>query len=121
MISLSFQCGVKLVNTYEVPQNVKLSSTKSPRKVFSEKVGRDNGFQPELFEGEIEHSVKNKSNFANLGHIWELYLNLDVFCLAFIYARHSLEIQNMSGFGYKDCLTEGSLGWKCFGTYDKDR
>ena len=25
-----------------------------------------------------------------------------------------------SGFGIKDCLTEASLGWKCFGTYNKD-
>ena len=27
----------------------------------------------------------------------------------------------MSGFGIKDCLTEASLGWKCFGKYNKDR
>ena len=27
----------------------------------------------------------------------------------------------MSGFGIKDCLTEASLGWKCFGTYNKDQ
>ena len=27
----------------------------------------------------------------------------------------------MSGFGIKDCLTEANLGWKCFGTYNKDR
>ena len=30
-------------------------------------------------------------------------------------------MQKMSGFGIKDCLTEASLGWKCFGTYNKDR
>ena len=30
-------------------------------------------------------------------------------------------MQKMSGFGIKDCLTEASLGWKCFGTYKKDR
>ena len=27
----------------------------------------------------------------------------------------------MSGFGIKDCLSEASLGWKCFGTYNTDR
>ena len=37
-------------------------------------------------------------------------------CLAFISARLSIEMQNMSGFGFKDCLTEASLGWKGFGT-----
>ena len=33
----------------------------------------------------------------------------------------SMELQKMSGFGFKDCLTEANLGWKCFGTYNKDR
>ena len=33
-----------------------------------------------------------------------------------------MEMQNkLSGFGFKDCLTEASLGWKCFGTYNRDR
>ena len=32
-----------------------------------------------------------------------------------------METQKLSGFGIKDCLTEASLGWKCFGTYNKDR
>ena len=31
-----------------------------------------------------------------------------------------METQKMSRFGIKDCLTEASLGWKCFGTYNKD-
>ena len=77
--------------------------------------------QPELLKGEIEHSLINKNNFVELRHIWEPYLISDVLCLAFIYARHSMEMQKMSGFGIKDCLTEASLGWKCFGTYNKDK
>ena len=27
----------------------------------------------------------------------------------------------MTGFGMKDCLKEATLGWKCLGTYNKDR
>ena len=54
-------------------------------------------------------------------HIWEPYPKSDLLCLAFIYARHSMEMQKLSGFGIKDCLTEASLGWKCFGTYNKNR
>ena len=46
---------------------------------------------------------------------------LELLCLAFIYARHSIEMQKMSGFGIKDCLTEAILGWKSFGTHNKDR
>ena len=32
-----------------------------------------------------------------------------------------MEMQKMTGFGIKNCLTEASLGWKCFGTYNKNR
>ena len=32
-----------------------------------------------------------------------------------------MEMQKISYFGVKGCLTEASLGWKCFRTYNKDR
>ena len=32
LISLSFRCGVKLVNTVEVPQYLKFTCSKSPQK-----------------------------------------------------------------------------------------
>ena len=119
LISLSFRCGVKIVNTCEVPQYVKFTCSKSHIKGSLNKIGKEYGLQPELLKGEIEHSVINKNNFVELRHIWEPYLISDVLCLAYIYARHSMEMQKMTGFGIKDCLTEASLGWKCFGTYNK--
>ena len=121
LISLSFRCGFKIVNTVEVSQYVKFTCSKSHIKGSLEKIGREYNLQPELLKGEIEHSVINKNTFVKLRHIWEPYLISDVLCLAFIYARHSMEMQKMSGFGIKDCLTEASLGWKCFGAYNKDR
>ena len=32
-----------------------------------------------------------------------------------------MEMPKMSGFGINDCSSEASLGWKCFGTLNKDR
>ena len=61
LISLSFRCGVKVVNTVEVPQYVKFTSSKPHIKGSLEKVGREYELQPELLKGEIEHSVINKS------------------------------------------------------------
>ena len=121
LISLSFRCGVKIVNTIEVPQYVKFTCTKSHIKGSLNKIGKEYGLQPELLKGEIDHSIINKKNFVELRHIWEPYLISDVLCLAFIYARHSMEMQKMTGFGIKACLTEATLGWKSFGTYNKDR
>ena len=80
-----------------------------------EKNSREHGLQSELLKEEIEHSVLNGSKFADLRSILEPYLKLDVLCLAFLHARHSLEMQKVSGIGIKDCLTEASLGWKRFG------
>ena len=121
LISLSFRCGVKIVNTCEVPQYVKFTCSKSHIKESLNKIGKEYGLQPELLKGKIEHSIINKNNFVELRHIWEPYLISDVLCLAFIYARNSIEMQKMTGFGIKDCLTEASLGWKCFGTCNKNR
>ena len=100
---MSFRCGVEMVNTCEVPQSVNFSCTKSHIKGSLEKIGREYGFQPELPEREIELSVIKKSDFADLRHFWEPYIRLDVFCLAFIFAINSMEMQNKSGFGFKDC------------------
>ena len=74
LISLSFRCGVKIVITVEVPQCVKFTCKKPHIKGFLEKNGREYGLQPELLKAENEHSVINKSNFAEVGHIWEPYL-----------------------------------------------
>ena len=83
-ISLSFRCGIKKVNTCEVPQYAKFTCSKSHIKGSLEKIGRENGLQPELLKGEIEHSFDKKNSFTELRHIWEPYLKLDVLCLAFI-------------------------------------
>ena len=109
MISLSFRCGVKTINTVEVSQYLKFTCKKSHTKGSLEKNGRENGFQPELLKGEIEHSVSEKSNFTDLKQIWEPYLKKDVLCLAFLNARYSMEMQKIGGFGIRDCLTEASL------------
>ena len=121
LISLSLWCGVKVVIAVEVPQYVKFTCSKCHTKGSLEKIGKEYGLQPELLKGEIEHSVTIKSNFAGLRHICEPYLKLDVLCLALIFARHSMEMQKNTCFGIKDCLTEATLGWKSFGTYNKDR
>ena len=69
LISLSFRCGVKIVNNVEVPQYVKSTWSKISQKRFFRKNRREYGLQPELLKGEIEHSVIDRSNFANLRHI----------------------------------------------------
>ena len=70
LILLSFRCGVKIVNTCEVPQYVKFTCSKSHIKGSLNKIGKEYGLQPELLKGEIEHTVINKNNFVELRHIF---------------------------------------------------
>ena len=75
LISLSFRCGAKIVNTCEVPQYVKFTCSKSHIKGSLEKMGKEYGLQPELLKGEIEHSAINKDSFAELKYIRNHILN----------------------------------------------
>ena len=121
LILLSIRCGVEIVDTSKVTHYVEFTCSKSHLRASLEKFGREYGLQPKLLKREIQLSLNNKTNFADLRDIWEPCFKLDVLCLAFIYARDSMEMQNISCFGIEDCLTEASRGWKCSGTYNKDR
>ena len=54
LISLSFWCGVKIVNTNEVPQYDTFTCSKAHMKGSVGKIGKEYSLQPELRKGEIE-------------------------------------------------------------------
>ena len=37
----------------------------------------------------------------------------------FLYARHSMEMHELSGYGIEECWTEATLRWKSFRKYNK--
>ena len=45
---------------------------------------------------------------------WLDYVKNDVLCTAFSYARYSKAMEEITGFGMKDCLSLPGLGWKRF-------
>ena len=78
--SLSFRCGVKVVNTVELPQFVKLTCTKTHENGYLEKIGREYGLQSELLKVEIDRSMITKDHCISLKHSWEPYLKLKLLC-----------------------------------------
>ena len=42
------------------------------------------------------------------------YGKTDIFCTVFSYARYTKDIEEITGFGMKDCLSVSCLGWKHF-------
>ena len=45
---------------------------------------------------------------------WLDYVKNDVLCTAFSYARYTKAMDEITGFGMKDCLSLPGLGWKHF-------
>ena len=83
LISSSFRPGVKKVKTVEVPQNAKITLSKSRMKGFSEKKGREYGHSQRFSREKLNIRSILRGNFANLRQKWELYLKLDLFVFIF--------------------------------------
>ena len=66
LISLSFRCGVKIVNRIEVPQFVNFSCTRSHVSGSLAKIRREYPLQPELLKREINRSEIKKHNYIEL-------------------------------------------------------
>ena len=73
--------------------------------------------QKELLKTEMIHdeilSDKWKDKKIKKMSGWTL-LKVLFFCTAFSYARSSKSMQELTGFGLKDCLTLPGLGWKYY-------
>ena len=117
MISISFRCGFKTVNSVEVPRYGKFTCTRSHIFDFLDQRGREYGLQPKLLKELINHSEIKQYNYNELRLIWEQCLKSDILCLAFVYPRHAVEMQKMTNTGVK----EASLGENGFGLYNKNR
>ena len=78
LISLSFHCGVKIVNTIEVPQYVKFTCTLLHISGPLDKIGIEYGLQPELLKGEINHTEITRHKYNELRDVWEPYFRSDV-------------------------------------------
>ena len=53
-------------------------------------------------------------NWTDKKDEWVEYVKNDVLCTAFSYTRYTKAIQEITGFGMKDCLRVPGLGWKYF-------
>ena len=78
------------------------------------KLGETYKLQAEVLKQESDHTEIYEDTWQDQRLIWEPYLRMDILTLAIIYARYSMNMQTITGFGMKDCLSLPSLGWKYF-------
>ena len=78
------------------------------------KLGETFGLQKELLKQEMNHTEIYEDTWWDKMNEWLPYLKMDVLSLAFIYARYSMNMDSITGFGMKNCLSLPSLGWKYY-------
>ena len=62
----------------------------------------------------MNHRDIDGHNYQDKKDDWLDYVEQDVLCTAFIYARYCKAMKEINGFGMKDCLSLPGLGWKYF-------
>ena len=78
------------------------------------KLGKTFKLQKELLKTEMNHEDVVGNNYMKKKDEWLTYVEQDVLCTAFSYARYSKAIEEITGFSMKDCLFLPGLGWKNF-------
>ena len=68
----------------------------------------------------MNHDEIDANNYREKKDFWLPYVNNDVLCTAFSYARYSKAMEDITGFSVKDCLSLPGLGWKYFNSLRTD-
>ena len=77
-------------------------------------IGKSYKLQESLLKQELEHDEIFEDTWEEKENEWLPYLKNDVLSTAFSYARYSKGMEELTGFGMKNCLTLPSLANKYF-------
>ena len=78
------------------------------------KLGKTFKLQKELLKTEMNHDDVDGDNYEVKIDEWLPYVENNVLCTDFSYARYIKRMQEITGFSMKDCLSLPGLGLKCF-------
>ena len=78
------------------------------------KLGKTFELPKELLKTEMNHDEITADNYKDKKDIWLPYVKNDVLCTAYSYARYIKDMEEITGFSMKDCLSLPGLGWKYF-------
>ena len=111
--------SLKIFNGYvdpvkKIPQYVHLRCGLLHIKDSLKNIGKSYKLQPCLLKQELEHDEIFEDNWEEKENECLPYFKNDVLSTAFSYARYSKGMEELTGFGMKNCLTLPSLANKYF-------
>ena len=77
-------------------------------------LGKTFKLQKELLKTEVNHDEINDDYLRDKKDEWVYYVGNVVLCTAFSYALYTKALEEITGFGMKNCLSLPGLRWKNF-------
>ena len=79
-------------------------------KIFIKKWGETFKLQKEILKTEMNHDEVYSDTWRDKKSEWLDYVKNDVLCTAFSYARFTEAMEEITGFGKKNCLSSPGFG-----------
>ena len=116
IISLKIFNGMVNVksNSKGHPQYLSFTCSMNHMKSSLRILGETYKLQTSLKKQEMDHNEIYEDTWESERSEWEPYWKMNILSLAFIYARYSMNVFSITGFGMKNCLSQPSLRWKQF-------
>ena len=109
---------IKVFNGYigkkQIPQYLRFRCGMTQLDYSLKKLGKIFRLQKELLKSEMNRDEVDGNNYKDKKDEWLDYVQNDVLCTAFSYARYCKAMEEITGFSMKDCLSAPGLGWKNF-------
>ena len=114
IIELKVFNGLLPKKNKEIPQYHHFRCSMTHFKKSFKKLGETFKLQKELLKTEMNHDEVYSDTWKDKKSEWLDYVNNDVLCTAYSYARYIKAMDEITGFSKKDCLSLSGLGWKYF-------
>ena len=114
IISLKVFNGYIEKDKKQIPQYLHFRCGMTHLNYSLKKLGKTFELQKELLKTEMKHDDVYEDTWRNKKSERLDYVKNDVLCTAFSYARYCKNMEDITKFSMKDCLSLPGLGWKYF-------
>ena len=114
IISMKKFNGYIAKNNKQIPQYLIFRCGMTHLNYSLKKLGKTFKLPKELLKTEMTHDDINGNNWRDKKDEWLPYVKNDVLCTSYSYARYNKNMEEITGFSMKDCLSLPGLGWKYF-------
>ena len=114
IISMKIFNGYIAKNNKQIPQYLVFRCGMTHLNYSLKKLGKTFKLPKEILKTEMNHDDIDGNIWRDKKDEWLPFVKNDVLCTSYFYARYNKNMEEITGFSMKDCLSLPGLGWKYF-------